>query len=227
MSTKFKNLRNDLKDLEDGGQLDIDSNQTTITPGGSSKLANYILLFAFIATLTFYAGSKFNISEFNPINNIVQEFTQPSEDLLQGMGVWMEDMGYGMLSREELIDLRSAGVTATYTSQIREIGYTDITLEQLVDLKRVDISATYARMMKELGYDLTPEDLVTLRNNSVTAFFTSNMLDLGYTLEELSKENLIRLRSVGVTQADAENLLRTKGEKPSVEELIRYRISNQ
>ncbi|MEX0721691.1 MAG: hypothetical protein WD059_13545 [Balneolaceae bacterium] len=53
------------------------------------------------------------------------------------------------------------------------------------------------------------------------------MLDLGYTRDELTKENLSRLRSVGVTQQNAENLIESRGEKPTVEELIRYRISNQ
>ncbi|MEX0721690.1 MAG: hypothetical protein WD059_13540 [Balneolaceae bacterium] len=163
MKSKFKNLRNDLEDLEESGQLNVGEDSSTNGQKGSSKLANYILLFAFIATLTFYAGSKFNFSsfQFNPISEMVQEFNQPDEDLLNRMGAWMEEMGYGTLTHEELTDLRSAGVTATYTSQIRDVGYTDVTLDQLVNLQRVDISATYARMMKELGYELTIEDLIT------------------------------------------------------------------
>ena len=67
MSTKFRNLRNDLKDLEDDttaqlnqGSLDKSSN--------SGKLSNYILLFAFIATLTFYVGSKLDFNLSNPID---------------------------------------------------------------------------------------------------------------------------------------------------------------
>jgi len=228
MSTKFKNLKNDLEDLEEG-QFGMQNGSGSTGKSGSSSLANYILLFAFIATLIFYTGSKLNWSEIqiNPLDNIVQEFNQPSEDLLNRMGAWMQEMGYGELSNEELTELRNEGVTATYTSQIRDIGYTDVTLDQLVALKNADVSATFARMMKELGYELSIQDLIELRTNEVTAFFTSNMMDLGYTMEELTKENLIRMRSIGVTHQLAERLMQEREAKPTVDELIRYLISNQ
>lgn len=229
MSTKFKNLRNDLEDLEEGRGFDnIDSTSVSESNSGS-KIANYILLIAFIATLVFYAGSKVNLPTFdiNPIETFVQELNQPNEDLLNGMGDWMEEMGYGAMSHEELIALREEGVTATYTSQIRDIGYTDVTLDELVALQGADVSATFARMMQELGYELNIQDLIDLRNANVTAFFTSNMLDLGYTMEELTKENLIRMRGIGVTHQQAERLMNERGERLTVDELIRDRISNQ
>jgi hypothetical protein len=143
------------------------------------------------------------------------------------MGEWMEEMGYGTLTREELIALRQEGVTATYTSQIRDAGYTDVTLDQLVELSDAGVSATFTRMMKELGYELSITDLIDLERAGVTAYFTSNMLDLGYTLEDLSKENLIRLGNIGVTHTLAERLIEEQEVRPTVDELIRYRISNQ
>jgi hypothetical protein len=229
MSTKFKNLKNDLKDLEEGGGFQTVESPTTPEGNSGSRIANYILLIAFIATLVFYAGSKINFPTFdiNPIESIVQELNQPDEDLLNRMGAWMEEMGYGALTHEELMGLREEGVTATYTSQIRDIGYTDVTLDELIALQNADVSGTFARMMKELGYDLNIQDLIDLRNADVTAFFTSNMLDLGYTMEDLSKENLIRMRGIGVTHQQAERLMNERGERLSIDELIRDRISNQ
>ncbi len=258
MSTKFKNLRNDLEDLEQEGQFDIDEPRSSQSRTPSSKLANYILLFAFIATLTFYAGSQINNFSFdlNPLDNIVQEFNQPDEDLLNRMGAWMEEMGYGTLTHEELIDLRNEGVTATFTSQVREAGFTDVTLEQMVELgnagvsasyingiqdagypditldevielENAGVSATFTSMMRELGYNLTVQDLLDLERADVTAYFTSNMLDLGYTMEELTKENLIRMRNIGVTHTLAQQLTEERGARPTVDELIRYYISNQ
>lgn len=229
MSTKFKNLKNDLEDLEEGSRYEPIQSSTSSERNSGSKIANYILLFAFIATLTFYAGSKINFPTFdlNPIETFVQELNQPDEDLLNRMGAWMEEMGYGTLSQEELLALREEGVTATYTSQIREVGYADVTLDELVALQNADVSSTFARMMKELGYELNIQDLIELRNSDVTAFFTSNMLDLGYTMEELNQENLIRMRGIGVTHQQAERLMNERGERLSVDELIRDRISNQ
>ncbi|MAB66378.1 MAG: hypothetical protein CL662_06025 [Bacteroidetes bacterium] len=227
MSTKFRNLKNDLKDLEDDtvsqlnqGRLDKNSN--------SGKLSNYILLFAFIATLVFYVGSRIDYSGINDIpDRIEQAISEPSEDLLLGMGAWMTEMGYGELSREELINLRREGVTATETQQLHDIGYTDITLDQLVELQNAGVSSDYARMMKELGYSLTIEELAETRRAGVTANFTSRMMDLGYTKEELTKENLMRMRGVNVTDGIAARLMEQRGERLTVDELVRYRISNQ
>ena len=227
MSTKFKNLKNDLKDLENEVEDPILGSSTSPS-GSNSKIANYILLFAFLATLVFYAGSR--ISEFagdSPSFAVELPFGNYDPDLLDRMGSWMEDMGYGQLSHEELSELRDVGVTATYTNQIRDLGYTDVTLDQLKDLQRADVSATYASMMQQLGYDLTVEQLAETRRNGVTANFTSQMMDLGYTIDELTVENLIGMRSVDVTANLAENLMEERGERLTIPELIRYRISNQ
>lgn len=227
MSTKFKNLKNDLKDLEEDtvSQFHADTGAKTT----NNRLPNYILLVAFIATLIFYIGSRIDTPQISIPNpaEIAQSFNAPSDQLLEQRGAMFEEMGYGKMSRERLIELGNLGVTATYTSQIRELGYTDVTIEQLIKLQEADVSATYARMMQELGYDLSLEDLIETRNNGVTAYFTSNMMDLGYTLEELSKENLIRMRRIGVEFTDAERLIQQNGTKPTIDELIRYRISNQ
>lgn len=227
MSTKFRNLKNDLKDLEDDTVSQL--NQSSLDKSSNSgKLSNYILLFAFIATLTFYVGSRFDFSGIdNPLDRIEQAINEPDAELLAGMGTWMTEMGYGELTDEELIDLRQEGVTATYTSSIRDLGYTEVTLDQLVELQRADVSSTYARMMQELGYQFTVEELAETRRAGVTANFTSRMMDLGYTREELTKENLMRMRGVEVTDRTASSLMEQRGERPTVDELVRYKISNQ
>lgn len=229
MSTQFRKLKNDLDDFENESLGELKENQRH-TRDTNSKLPNYILLFAFIITLIVYTGSKFNISSLNfqkPFIELTNALNEPSEDLLNGMGSWMADMGYGELTHEELKELRKKGVTATYTDGIRKIGYTDVTLEQLVELQRADVSTTYARMMKELGYTLSVEELIKTRNNKLTASFTSRMLDLGYPREELTIENLMRLTSVGVTSNLVERLLKEQGQRATIDELVRYRISNQ
>ncbi|MFV1884492.1 MAG: hypothetical protein ACMZ7B_08395 [Balneola sp.] len=228
MNTKFRNLKNDLQDLEsetEASGLGVSSKSES----GSPKTANYILVILFIGSLIFYAGNRVSnfFSDFeNPISEVVQSFNEYDADLLAGMGEWMEQLGYGTLTNEELTSLRDEGVTATETQRLHDIGYTNVTLEQLVALQDADVSATYASMMKELGYDFTIDDLIETRRNGVTANFTSRMMDLGYTLEELTK-NLMRMRSINVTDRLAERLIEERGERPTVDELVRYRISNQ
>ena len=108
---------------------------------------------------------------------------------------------------------------------MRDLGYRDLTLDQLVKLRQNDVSATFATMMKELGYELSAEDLIELRQHDVTAYYTSNMHDLGYNT--ITKEELIRLKDVGVSAGDVEELKKERDQLPDINELIRYRISNQ
>jgi len=262
MTTKFRNLKKQIKNLEDEEKPSRHSSSSVHNPPetGNSSTANYILLIAFLTTFLFYVGSSFNFNNSglfstNPVSELIESINQPDEDLLNRMGAWMAEMGYGELTHEELTDLRNSGVTATNTSALRDLGYTGFSLqdlkdlgeagvrasfvqgmqeagytgltkEELVNLERADVSATFTRMMKELGYsDLTVDDLIRLRNNDVTAYFTSNMHDLGYT--DLTKEDLIRLKGTGVSISMVEQMIQRLGERPSLDEIIRYRISNQ
>lgn len=239
MNTNFKNLKNDLEDFENEV---VDSNTTSQsnTNGGNSKTANYILLFVFIASLLAFTSNRINYVESiqNPFNELteglsdaVDAFNDYDPELLQGMRVWMEDLGYGSLTDDELIALRDEGVTATKTQAFYDAGF-EPTLEQLVDLERADVSTTFAVMMRELGYELTIEQLAESRRNGVTAFFTSNLMDLGYTIEQLPISELMAMRNIGVTHRMVEKLIKSqnvenRGTLPTIPEIKRYAISNQ
>ncbi|MEO1022252.1 MAG: hypothetical protein AAFW89_06885 [Bacteroidota bacterium] len=256
MNTRFKNLKNDLEGLESDPNEELRGGSPK--SGGNSGVANYILLFAFVATLLFYFGSKIDFDFFddNPITELSERLSEYDPDLLDRMGAWLVEMGYPEMNHEQLTELRDRGLTATYVNEIREAGFSDISLDDAVELRRAgvsddliqglidvgytnltpeqailmeneDASATFARMMNVLGYTLSIEDLAEMRRNGVTAYFTSNMYDLGYTKEDLSKENLIRMRDLGVSHELAQALIEQEGRRLTVEELIRYKISNQ
>lgn len=233
MTTKFKKLKEQLNNLEDGELLTnskLSRSSSRLASGSSAgpKWFRYLLFSGFFAVFIMYAGIKYvgtpSIST-NPIGELTTWINQPDEELLQGMGSWMEEMGYTDLSREDLIELREQGVTATYTSRIRDLGYSSLTLDEVVRLAQNDVSSQFAAMMKELGYELTVDDMVQLRQHNVTAFFTSNMHDLGYT--DITQEELIRLKDTGVSASEVERLIEQQGSQPTIEEIIRYHISNQ
>lgn len=235
MTGRFKNLKDELKSLEQGEDVNPPAvrrkrNRHSAFSRGvnSPNWLKYLLFGGFLVMFTVYTAVTYTgtgISVDNPFVALQEWVNQPDEELLTGMGSWMEEMGYTGLSREDLIDLRRQGVTATFTSRMRDLGYTELTLDQLVRLRQNDVSSTFAAMMKELGYTLSPDELIELRQHGVTAYFTSNMHDLGYS--DITKEELIRLRDVGVQVSDVETLIERNGTPPSVEEMIRYRISNQ
>ncbi|NGP87840.1 DUF885 domain-containing protein [Fodinibius halophilus] len=238
MAAKFQKLKEELKSLEQGEILSRPVVKKDRTNGlfqfglSSPGWIRKILLAGFLGSFLLYAGvNYFGVSTNSPsVGDSVTTFqnwvNQPDEELLQGMGAWMEEMGYTDLSKEDLIELREQGVTATYTLRIRDLGYTDLTLDEVVRLQQNDVSSTFAAMMKELGYNLTIEDLIELRQHDVTAYFTSNLHDLGYT--DITTEELIRLKDTGVSTREAKAFVEQQGgELPSIEELIRHHISNQ
>ena len=249
MTAKFNKLKEQLKNLETGDNLSNsritkNRNRSKVSRLSTPNWLRYALFIGFFGVFTAYAaynylGSNITIST-GGFEDLVSWVDQPDEDLLEGMGSWMEEMGYTGLTREDLIELREQGVTATYTSRIRDLGYTDITLEEVTRLAQNDVSSTFAAMMKELGYDLSVEQMVQLRQHDVTAYYTSNLHDLGYV--DITPEELIRLRNTGVTTEEVERLISERqaagngdgtdvaGENqslPTIEELIRYHISNQ
>jgi hypothetical protein len=233
MASKFTKLKEQLSNLEHGESLNTTSivrNRKSLLHSGLSSPSwlKYTLFAGFMSVFVLYAGIRYagtpeGVS--SPVEGLVTWMNQPDEELLSGMQRWMEEMGYTGLTREDLIELRRQGVTATNTSRMRDLGYTNLTLDDLVLLGQNDVSATFAAMMKELGYTLTIDDLIELRQHGVTAYFTSNMHDLGYT--DITKDELIRLRDTGVQASDVEQLISQSEELPSIEEIIRYRISNQ
>lgn len=234
MTGRFKNLKDELKSLEqevaNPPAVGRKRNRHTVYSRGvdAPGWLKYLLFGGFMMMFIAYAGITYTdtgMSANNPFVAFQEWVNQPDEELLTGMGNWMEEMGYSGLTREDLIELRRQGVTATFTSRMRDLGYSDLTLDQLVRLRQNNVSSTFAAMMDELGYTLTPDELIELRQHGITAYFTSNMHDLGYT--DITKEELIRLRNVGVEVAGVERLIEINGSAPSLDEIIRYRISNQ
>lgn len=148
-----------------------------------------------------------------------------SEDLLNRMNSRMTEMGYTGLSHDDLRSLRSDDVTATFISNVRSLGFTDLTLEEARRLARADASSVFMAMMIELGYDLSVDEFVQLRDAGVTAHYTSNIHDLGY--REVTPEELIRMRRIGLSSELIEQLQEERSEDIPLEEIIRYRISNQ
>lgn len=225
MKTKFKNLKDSIGDLEKDKPDSILRNNLQSESSKSGNITSYVLLAAFLITFGFYVTSSFNFESWNPFASISQVINQPDEDLLNRMNALMAEMGYNGLTNEELTDLRSNGVTATFVASIRELGFPDLTLDDAVRLAQADASATFIAMMQELGYNLSIDEFIRLRRNNVTAFYTSNLHDLGYT--ELGTDDLIRLRQIGVTPELIIRLREEQGEDITLDEIIRYRISNQ
>ncbi|TNE69948.1 hypothetical protein EP331_13520 [bacterium] len=231
-------LKNDLYDSQTSrfkGDSSMSSLKYVGEPEPESKGAIWLrgtLFVAFLASFMLFLFGRDSKPTVTTDSNGITEVLKnevfnstPDSKLLRDMGDWMARMGYQGLTTDELIDLRKKGVTATFTSRIRELGY-EPTLEELVQLAQHDVSATFASMMHSLGYkDLKIEDLTRLRIHGVTAHFTSNMHDLGY--KNITPDELIQLKDAKVSISMVKRLNKDRVQPATIEELVRYGISNQ
>lgn len=229
MRQKSKKIRNVLNDPKEDSlsKFLTKTEGSTQRKGSTSNITQKILLAAIFIVLGLYYVQDISKISLNPINSIVESinFDGYSDDLLGRMNDLMVEMGYTGLSREDLVELRDEGVTATYISNIRNLGFTDLTLDDAVRLSNAGISSTFMTMMVELGYNLTLDEYIELERAGVTAYYTSNIHDLGYT--DVTPDQLIRMKQIGVTPELIQNLQEERGEDISLDEIIRYRISNQ
>jgi len=209
----------------DGTLLKPKNKRSGKPPVSRYNLIRYSLLGILLTITMVYIGSD-NRGPSAFSDGVSIGFNSIDEGLIERMGTWMTEMGYGDLTREQLIELREAGVTATYTSRMRELGYVDLTLDELKRLSEAGVTETFAGMMHELGYnDLTKEDLILLKQRGLTADFTARVQNAGYP--DITKEDLIRLKNYNVTLSFIESAKTELGETATIDDIIRYKIRNQ
>lgn len=231
MKQKNRNQSTGLRDQEGKDSLaDFlakSENSSVSRESSSGNFTRYFLLFVIVVVFGLYVVQDISRISLNPITSIVNtiNFDGYSESLLNSMNELMVEMGYTGLTHEDLTELRDEGVTATYISNIRSLGFTDLTLDDAVRLANAGVSSTFMAMMIELGYDLSLDEFIELERADVTAYYTSNIHDLGYT--DVTTDQLIRMQRIGVTPELIASLQEERGDDIPLEEIIRYRISNQ
>jgi hypothetical protein len=152
-------------------------------------------------------------------------------------------------STEELIQLRSHGVTLEYVGEVRRAGYADLQAHDLIDLRIHGVRSDFLRDLKDAGYHLAVREVIDLRIHGVdsdylrrlrshglrpaaaeltqlrihgvTPEYLSGMKDAGYG--NLSADEIVQLRIHGVETALASDA-RELGYSFTPEELVRLRI---
>ncbi len=218
-------LNDKLNPNADGSLLKPKEKRRGKPPVSRYDMFRYSLLGVLLLITMLYIGQD-NRAVPALSEGVISTFSGVDEDLISRMGVWMNEMGYTDLTREQLIELRNAGVTATFTSRMRELGYSDLSVEDLKRLRQAGVTETFAGMMQELGYkNLTKDDLILLKQRGLTADFTAKVQNKGYP--DITIEDLIRLRNYNVTLDFIDRAQRELGQDATIDEVIRYRIRNQ
>jgi hypothetical protein len=109
-------------------------------------------------------------------------------------------LGYTNLTVDQLIDLKSHGVSIEFIEGLKGEGLTDLSVEHLLKLRAHGIQPDLIRSLKASGYsNLGIDQLLKLRMHGVTPQFVSEMGAAGFP--RLPLESLVKARQHGVSPA--------------------------
>jgi beta-lactamase regulating signal transducer with metallopeptidase domain len=104
----------------------------------------------------------------------------------------------GTLSIDDLITLRSVGVTPAYIDEMRGAGLGELSLDDIVAMRVQGVTSEYVKNLRAAGLELKDADtVVSLRVQGVTGDYLAGMRAAGYT--GLTTRQLVSLRAMGVT----------------------------
>ena len=110
----------------------------------------------------------------------------------------MAAAGLGKPTLHELITLKSIGVTPEYAASMKQSGIAPKTFQELVTEKSVGVTPEYAAEMKQKGFgDLSMHELITMKSVGVTPEYAAEMKQKGFG--DLSMHELVTMKSLGVT----------------------------
>ena len=134
----------------------------------------------------------------------------------------MRNAGLGDASARLLIELKSVGVTPEYIAEMRRDGLTAQSPREWVELKSVGVTPDYVAQMRSAG--LTAQDVrgwVEMKSVGVTPDYVADLARAGYP--HLSYREYTEMRSVGVDGAYVADLAKHGFTHLSVRKLIEYK----
>ncbi|HWC96814.1 MAG TPA: M56 family metallopeptidase [Candidatus Sulfopaludibacter sp.] len=89
--------------------------------------------------------------------------------------------GYGDLPVDDIIGLKSHGVSADFLRGMSQTGWAKLTAQQLIDLRQRGVSPEYVRDIRVAGIrDLTIQEVIDLRTHGVPSEFPREVHSLGF-----------------------------------------------
>jgi beta-lactamase regulating signal transducer with metallopeptidase domain len=121
-----------------------------------------------------------------------------AEDLDDDIGEDHKLPENGKLSVDDLIALRTAGVTPKYIEEMRGMGLGNLTLNELRAMRIQGVTPDYIRSLRAAGVEVTNvKTVVGMRIQGVTGDYIAGMRAAGYS--KLTTSELIAMRIQGVT----------------------------
>lgn len=162
-----------------------------------------------------------------PANLLIRSFKEPEERQKQvgeGQGAGQvsgQAQGQGKsgeLTVDQLIEMKTAGVTPEYIESIRKLGYSELTAKQATELRALGVDEEFVKQARGwTNGNLSIEDLVELKAIGMSPEFINGMKQAGYG--ELPIKQLVEMRAVGVNPEFVESMRRAGFDKLTADEL--------
>lgn len=135
----------------------------------------------------------------------------------------MQSLGYANLSVDDLISLKSHGVTLEFVRDLRNMLGEKLDVDDIISMKIHGVTPGFVSEMKASGYDgLKAETLISFRIHGVSPQFVKAMQSLGY--KDLKPDELIAFKIHGVSPEFVERWKAAGFTNLSGDELTAFRI---
>lgn len=135
----------------------------------------------------------------------------------------MQSLGYTNLSVDDLISLKTHGVTPSFVRDMRNLIGEKLDLDDIISMKIHGVTPGFVSEMKASGFDrLKADTLISFRIHGVSPQFVKAMQGLGYT--GLEADDLIGFRIHGVSPEFVEKWRAAGFNNLSADELTAFRI---
>lgn len=123
---------------------------------------------------------------------------QPKVDFIESM----ERAGLKGLTVDQLIELKTHGVTPEYIQQMKSLGMS-LSIDQLAAFRIHGVTPEYIQQTKSMGFSLNPDQLTAFRIHGVTPEYMNEWKTRGWNL---TPDQLIAFRIHGVTAATIDQM---------------------
>jgi beta-lactamase regulating signal transducer with metallopeptidase domain len=123
----------------------------------------------------------------------------------------MANAGYPNLSVDQLIQMKSLGVTPDFVREMAAAGFNHPSVDELVKMRALGLTPDYVRDMRKVFPSASLEDLLSMRAVGVTPDYVSSLRNAG--IGPLNADNVRSMRAVGVTP-DYLNAMKAAGVTP-------------
>ena len=131
----------------------------------------------------------------------------------------MRAAGLKDLTVDQLIALKTQGVTPEYVRQMHALGL-DLNVDELIAMRVQGVTPQYIQGMRATGLKLSAEQLIGMKVQGVTPEYVQEMQELGF---QPDAETLVGMRVQGVTPEYVKEM-RAAGLKLTAEQVVSMRV---